>query len=76
MKLTEEMMGDWMDEAMEDDELEEEQIVDQVLDEIGIEMNADMRAAPTGAIGFQSCWQFFLGTKGALVPFWMTFIYS
>lgn len=50
MKLTEEMMTDAMDEAMEDDEMEEEQIVAQVLDEIGVELNDGMMAAPSGNI--------------------------
>ncbi|KAI7875100.1 charged multivesicular body protein 2a [Lichtheimia hyalospora FSU 10163] len=50
MDMKEEMMGDAIDDVMEDedDEVESEEIVNKVLDEIGISLNQELAEAPTG----------------------------
>ncbi|CAO3589271.1 unnamed protein product [Absidia cylindrospora] len=50
MDMKDEMMGDAIDDAMEedDDEVESEEIVNKVLDEIGISLNQELVEAPTG----------------------------
>ncbi|CAO3593335.1 unnamed protein product [Absidia cylindrospora] len=50
MDMKDEMMGDAIDDVMEeeDDELESEDIVNKVLDEIGISLNQELTEAPTG----------------------------
>ncbi|KAI8329073.1 charged multivesicular body protein 2a-like protein [Chlamydoabsidia padenii] len=50
MDMKDEMMGDAIDDVMEeeDDEVESEEIVNKVLDEIGISLNQELSEAPTG----------------------------
>ncbi|KAI9306515.1 Snf7-domain-containing protein [Cunninghamella echinulata] len=50
MDMKDEMMGDAIDDVMEeeDDETESEEIVNKVLDEIGISLNQELMEAPTG----------------------------
>ncbi|CAO3646777.1 unnamed protein product [Cunninghamella blakesleeana] len=50
MDMKDEMMGDAIDDVMEeeDDEVESEEIVNKVLDEIGISLNQELIEAPTG----------------------------
>ncbi|ORZ15070.1 Snf7-domain-containing protein [Absidia repens] len=50
MDMKDEMMGDAIDDVMEeeDDEVESEDIVNKVLDEIGISLNQELTEAPTG----------------------------
>lgn len=56
MDLKEEMMGDAIDNVMEeeDDEEESENIVNQIFDEIGINLNQELIDAPQGSIGVQN----------------------
>eukprot|EP00879_Flechtneria_rotunda_P029073 GHRR01031337.1.p1 GENE.GHRR01031337.1~~GHRR01031337.1.p1 ORF type:complete len:194 (+),score=73.04 GHRR01031337.1:595-1176(+) len=48
MEMTQEMMGDTLDSAMDDETTEEEtgDLVNQVLDEIGVDLSAALGAAP------------------------------
>ncbi|KAI8076867.1 vacuolar sorting protein DID4 [Halteromyces radiatus] len=50
MDMKDEMMGDAIDDVMEEeeDEVESEEIVNKVLDEIGISLNQELIEAPTG----------------------------
>eukprot|EP00899_Mesostigma_viride_P016372 jgi/Mesvir1/24736/Mv21999-RA.1 len=50
MEMTEEVMGDAIDDAMagDDEEEETEELVNQVLDEIGINLNQELVEAPGG----------------------------
>jgi len=56
MEMTQEMIGDTMDDVMEpdQDEEEEERIVSQVLDEIGIDMAGAIAEAPSAAAPAQA----------------------
>lgn len=49
-EMLQEMMGDAIDDVMENDEEEEDKIVSQVLDEIGIDMSEGIMAAPEGGL--------------------------
>jgi charged multivesicular body protein 2A len=51
--ITAEMIGDTLDDAMEEEGSaeEEELIVGQVLDELGVNMSQDMSAVPVGHVG-------------------------
>ena len=51
--ITAEMIGDTLDDAMEEDGSAEEEdlIVGQVLDELGIGMSQDTPVAPMGSVG-------------------------
>merc|ERR1719271_2204712 len=53
MEMTQEVMGDAIDDALEGSE-EEEELVSQVLDEIGVSMDAALVSAPTGPVGAQA----------------------
>jgi charged multivesicular body protein 2A len=51
--ITAEMIGDTLDDAMEEEGSaeEEELIVGQVLDELGVNMSQDMSSVPVGSVG-------------------------
>lgn len=48
MEMAQEMMGDTLDAALDDDETEEDagELVSQVLDEIGVDLSAVLGSAP------------------------------
>lgn len=54
MDMTQEMIGDSLDDLFDVDEGEQEGVVQQVLDELGIEANAKMAAAPSAPRGIAS----------------------
>ena len=56
MEMTQEVMGDAIDDALEGSEDEDEaaELVSQVLDEIGVSMDAALVSAPTGPVGAQA----------------------
>lgn len=52
-EITSEMIGDTLDDAMEEEGSaeEEDKIVNQVLDELGVNMSQETPSAPEGSIG-------------------------
>eukprot|EP00922_Rhytidocystis_sp_ex-Travisia-forbesii_P030521 GHVS01045092.1.p1 GENE.GHVS01045092.1~~GHVS01045092.1.p1 ORF type:complete len:247 (+),score=48.22 GHVS01045092.1:3-743(+) len=53
--LTEEMMNDVVDDAVNEptDEMEQDRVIKQVLDEIGVDLSGQLASAPTSHIGEQ-----------------------
>ena len=50
MNMTEEMMGDMLSEAFDDDEEETDAVVGQVLAEVGLDTTKDLHDAPTASL--------------------------
>ena len=50
MNMTEDMMGDMLSEAFDDDEEETDAVVGQVLAEVGLDTTKNLQDAPTAAL--------------------------
>ena len=50
MNMTEDMMGDMLSEAFDDDEDEADAVVGQVLEEVGLDTTKNLQDAPTASL--------------------------